>query len=102
MTGSSAMQLVNERGCRRGLGSMLGSESSRWWKTRMWWVQCLIWVGILGFGAATAVGVSRMQQQKHWSSDVVMGAIVGTAVSSFVYKQQEKRRAAKSKLRPIL
>jgi membrane-associated phospholipid phosphatase len=61
-----------------------------------------IWVGILGFGAATAVGLSRMQQQKHWSSDVVMGAIVGTAVSSFVYKQQEKRRSAKAKLRPIL
>jgi membrane-associated phospholipid phosphatase len=61
-----------------------------------------IWVGILGFGAATAVGVSRMQQQKHWSSDVVMGAIVGTAVSSFVYKQQEKRRNAKTQLKPIL
>jgi membrane-associated phospholipid phosphatase len=60
-----------------------------------------IWVGILGYGAATAVGISRMQQQKHWSSDVVMGAIVGTAVSSFVYRQQEKRRAAKAKLRPV-
>jgi ABC-2 type transport system permease protein len=49
MAGNSAMQLVNERGWRRGLGSMLKSELSRWWKTRMWWVQCLIWVGILGF-----------------------------------------------------
>jgi ABC-2 type transport system permease protein len=28
---------------------MLKSELSRWWKTRMWWVQCLIWVGIIGF-----------------------------------------------------
>lgn len=49
MAGNSAMQLVKERGWRRGLGSMLKSELSRWWKTRMWWVQCLIWVGILGF-----------------------------------------------------
>ncbi len=49
MSGNSAFQLVNERGWRRGLGSMLKSELSRWWKTRMWWVQCLIWVGLLGF-----------------------------------------------------
>jgi ABC-2 type transport system permease protein len=49
MSGNSAFQLVSERGWRRGLGSMLKSEMSRWWKTRMWWVQCLIWAGILGF-----------------------------------------------------
>src|SRR5512135_1265243 len=48
MAANSAMQLVTERGWRRGLGSMLGSELSRWWKTRMWWVQCLIWVGMIG------------------------------------------------------
>ena len=49
MSGNSAFQLVSERGWRRGLGSMLGSELSRWWKTRMWWIQCLIWGGIVGF-----------------------------------------------------
>jgi ABC-2 type transport system permease protein len=49
MSGNSAFQLVSERGWRRGLGGMLGSEMGRWWKTRMWWIQCLIWVGMLGF-----------------------------------------------------
>ena len=49
MSGNSAFQLVSERGWRRGLGSMLRSEFSRWWQTRMWWVQCLIWVGLIGF-----------------------------------------------------
>lgn len=49
MAGNSAFQLVSERGWRRGLGAMLGSELARWWKTRMWWVQCLIWVGLVGF-----------------------------------------------------
>ena len=49
MSGNSAFQLVDERGWRRGLGSMLGSEFSRWWKTRMWWVQSLIWMGLIGF-----------------------------------------------------
>ena len=48
MSGNSAFQLVSERGWRRGLGSMLKSELSRWWKTRMWWVQCLVWVGVIG------------------------------------------------------
>lgn len=57
------------------------------------------WVGLLGFGTATAVGISRMQQQKHWSSDVMMGAIMGTVISTFVYKQQEKRRDAKQAVR---
>lgn len=59
------------------------------------------WVGVLGYGAATAVGMSRMQQQKHWASDVVAGALVGSAVSRFVYLQQEKRRANKEKLKPL-
>jgi ABC-2 type transport system permease protein len=49
MSGNSAFELVNERGWRRGLGGMLRSEFSRWWMTRMWWVQCLIWVGMIGF-----------------------------------------------------
>jgi membrane-associated phospholipid phosphatase len=60
------------------------------------------WVGALSYGAASAVGISRMQQQKHWASDVVAGAMVGTAVSGFIYRQQEKRREAqvKKKLLP--
>jgi ABC-2 type transport system permease protein len=49
MSGNSAFQLVSERGWRRGLRSMLKSELSRWWKTRMWWVECLIWGGLIGF-----------------------------------------------------
>jgi ABC-2 type transport system permease protein len=49
MSGNSAFELVNERGWRRGMGGMLRSEFSRWWQTRMWWVQCLIWVGLIGF-----------------------------------------------------
>jgi ABC-2 type transport system permease protein len=49
MSGNNAFELVDERGWRRGMGSMLRSEFARWWKTRMWWIQCLIWVGIIGF-----------------------------------------------------
>jgi membrane-associated phospholipid phosphatase len=50
------------------------------------------WVGLIGFTAATGVAISRMQTQSHWASDVVIGSVVGSAVATFVYKQQEKRR----------
>jgi membrane-associated phospholipid phosphatase len=59
------------------------------------------WVGLLSYGTATAVGISRMQQQKHWGSDVLAGALVGTAVANFIYAQQEKRRSHNSKLKPL-
>jgi len=49
MSGNSDFELVSERGWRRGLGNMLNSELAHWWKTRKWWVQCLIWVGMVGF-----------------------------------------------------
>ena len=59
------------------------------------------WVGLLSYGTASVVGISRMQQQKHWGSDVVAGALVGTAVANFIYQQQEKRRKQNTKLKPL-
>lgn len=47
MAGNEVFELVSERGWRRGLGNSLRNELERWWKTRMWWVQCLIWVSII-------------------------------------------------------
>jgi len=49
MSGNSAFELIAERGWRRGMGNMLRSELAHWWKTSMWWVQCLIWAGMIGF-----------------------------------------------------
>jgi membrane-associated phospholipid phosphatase len=59
------------------------------------------WVGVLGYTMATGIGVSRMQKEKHWASDVIVGATVGTAVASFVYRQQQKRRENNQKLTVI-
>lgn len=53
------------------------------------------WVGLISYGMATGIGISRMHYQKHWASDVLMGAVSGWAVSSFIYHQNEKRRTAK-------
>ncbi len=49
MPGNSAFEVIAERGWRRGLGNLLNHELSRWWKTRLWWVQSLIWGGMIGF-----------------------------------------------------
>lgn len=49
MAGNNAFEMISERGWYRGLGNMSRSELARWWGTRMWWVQSLIWVGLIGF-----------------------------------------------------
>jgi ABC-2 type transport system permease protein len=53
MSGNSDFEMVSERGWQRGLGNLIDNESARWWKTRMWWVQSLIWVGMIGFMLGT-------------------------------------------------
>ena len=35
-------------------------------------------IGPLMYGGATAVGLSRMYHNRHWASDVVIGAAIGT------------------------
>ncbi|HEU4563201.1 MAG TPA: phosphatase PAP2 family protein, partial [Gemmatimonadaceae bacterium] len=47
-------------------------ETSRWWPSSTWIV------GPLMYGGATMVGLSRMYHNKHWASDVVLGAAIGT------------------------
>lgn len=55
MSGNSAFELVGERGWRRGLRNMLQSELAHWWKTNMWWIQCIIWIGVVGFLLSTVL-----------------------------------------------
>jgi ABC-type transport system involved in multi-copper enzyme maturation permease subunit len=43
MAANSTFERVSGRGRLRGFGNLLGHELARWWKTRMWWIQCLIW-----------------------------------------------------------
>lgn len=48
------------------------NETTRWWPHSTWYV------GPLMYGGATAVGLSRMYHNRHWGSDVVLGAAIGT------------------------
>ncbi|HKO17078.1 MAG TPA: phosphatase PAP2 family protein [Gemmatimonadaceae bacterium] len=48
------------------------AETGRWWP-RSTWV-----VGPLMYGGASLVGLSRMYHNRHWASDVALGAAIGT------------------------
>ena len=47
-------------------------------ETRRNWPQHARLVALLSYGVATGVGLSRMYDDKHWASDVVAGAAIGT------------------------
>jgi len=47
-------------------------------ETGRWWPRSTIVVGPLMYGGATMVGLSRMYHNKHWASDVMLGAAIGT------------------------
>jgi hypothetical protein len=40
-----------EHGWWMGLDNMLAKENFSWWRTRRWWVQCLLWLVLLNGGA---------------------------------------------------
>ncbi|MEP6692691.1 MAG: phosphatase PAP2 family protein [Gemmatimonadaceae bacterium] len=46
-------------------------ETSRWWPKSTWII------GPIMYGGATMIGLSRMYNNAHWTSDVVMGAGLG-------------------------
>jgi membrane-associated phospholipid phosphatase len=58
------------------------NETTRWWPRSTWIV------GPLMYGGATAVGLSRMYHNKHWASDVVLGAAIGTFAGRKVVQYQ--------------
>ena len=55
-------------------------------ETQMWWPESRWSVGILAYGGATLVGMSRMYNNMHWASDVLGGAAIGTLLGLKVVK----------------
>jgi membrane-associated phospholipid phosphatase len=44
----------------------------------IWWPRSTWLIGPAMYGGATLVGLSRMYHNKHWASDVALGALIGT------------------------
>ena len=59
-----------------------------------WWVQTL------AYGSAGLVGYCRVEQNAHWTSDVVAGALIGWSVARSVVKHNDKLRPPKFTLAP--
>jgi len=49
-TNTISMIPARERGWGMGLGNMLAKELAAWYRTRRWWIQCLLWLFILNVG----------------------------------------------------
>jgi membrane-associated phospholipid phosphatase len=48
-------------------------------------------IPILSYSLAALSGMSRVTEDKHWVSDVVVGAVLGFAIGKFVYKKRSSR-----------
>jgi membrane-associated phospholipid phosphatase len=51
------------------------------------------WVTALTYGTASLVGWSRVYEDRHWTSDVVGGALIGIAASRYTIHRLHARRA---------
>jgi len=52
------------------------------------------WVRVTAFFIAGCVGLARIQLDQHYASDVVLGALIGTAVGGTIVTLNERRRNA--------
>lgn len=53
------------------------------------------WVPIVAYTIATLTAVSRIHQNRHWASDVVVGSALGHFVTKAVWKNNNKKQAPK-------
>ncbi|MEI9919496.1 MAG: phosphatase PAP2 family protein [Bacteroidota bacterium] len=56
------------------------------------------WYSIAGYTMATGVGLCRMAGNKHWASDVLVGAGIGVLSTNMVYLYHKHREAKKMQI----
>ena len=59
----------------------VSSETSRWWPAVTYFG-----IGPVLYGGAAAVAISRMYNNRHWASDVILGAAIGTFAGTKVVR----------------
>jgi membrane-associated phospholipid phosphatase len=50
-----------------------------------------VWVPIVSYTVATAVGLSRLTENKHWLSDVLIGGVLGHLIGRLVVRNHRQR-----------
>ncbi len=65
------------------VATVVATEGSRWWPNRTWLVDPLV------YGGATAVAWARVYGEKHWASDVLAGAGIGTLSGLLVVRYHQ-------------
>ncbi len=50
-----------------------------------------VWVPIVAYSVATGVGLSRVTENKHWLSDVLVGAVLGHVIGRLVVRNHRSR-----------
>ena len=62
--------------------SIVSAETSHWWPDSRWLI------GPVVYGGAALTGASRIYNNAHWASDVIIGAAIGTLAGQKVYRYQ--------------
>jgi len=73
------------RGWRMGLANMLGKEIGAWWRTRRWWVQCL--VALLLLNGTLALNLSGGQRAVNAGLNFLMIAALVVPVAAISMAQ---------------
>ena len=66
----------------------VSNEASRWLPEWKWAI------GTVMYGGAALVGLSRMYNNRHWASDVMMGAAIGTFAGNKVVRYHHRTNPA--------
>jgi membrane-associated phospholipid phosphatase len=60
------------------------------------------WLSALAYGLASSVGWSRIEKDKHWLSDIVLSAAIGTVVGKAVVYLNKQRRDSRVTIVPLM
>jgi membrane-associated phospholipid phosphatase len=53
------------------------------------------WVPVVAYTIATLTALSRVYQNRHWTSDIVLGSALGHFVTKAVWKNNNKKQPPK-------
>jgi ABC-type transport system involved in multi-copper enzyme maturation permease subunit len=74
--GSEApLQKIEGSGTFCGLGNKLREENGRWWDTRKWLVQCVIWLALID--GISSIALVQLRQSASFSTGEIVGVFAG-------------------------